>query len=118
MKPTISTCLYRAAAYCALLLSAAIVHPASAAQIFADNALWFRADAGVFEDLAGTDPAESGDGVAFWDDQSVAGLNVTQSTVGQRPTYLTGQLNGLPSVTFANASTQWLNNTAANPMVN
>lgn len=55
------------------------------------------ADAGVFED-AGTDTAENGDLVQQWNDQSGNGFNATQATSGIRPTYRTGQVNGLPAI--------------------
>lgn len=49
---------------------------------------WYAADSGVWKDLAGTVPvAVSGDVIARIDDQSGNGRNLTQNTVGLRPTW-------------------------------
>lgn len=61
--------------------------------------LWLRADAGVYQDSAGTTPAAAdGDPVGRWADQSGNGKHATQGTAAKRPTWKTNQLNGLPSV--------------------
>ena len=69
---------------------------------------WYKADAGVFQDTAGTTPAANGIKVGLWQDQSGAGNHILQATVGHQPTYATGTLNSLPSVTFLRASTTFL----------
>lgn len=61
--------------------------------------LWLKADAGVYSD-AGVTPATNGGTVQQWNDQSGAGEHVSQATAGNRPTYLTGQQNGLPAISF------------------
>ena len=51
---------------------------------------WYRANAGAFSD-AGTTPANSGDGVYQWNDQSGAGNHLTQATAGNRPAHRPGR---------------------------
>jgi hypothetical protein len=63
---------------------------------------WWKADSGVYED-AGTDPAEDGDPVYQWN-KSVSGMNLLAEGATSRPTYLTGQLNGLPALSFDGGS--------------
>lgn len=46
-----------------------------------------------------------GDPVAQWDDESGNGYNATQSTGSAKPTYKTGQQNGLPAVQFDGGDT-------------
>ena len=41
-----------------------------------------------------------GDPVAQWDDESGNGRHITQGTAANRPTYQTGEINGLPVVRF------------------
>jgi len=72
--------------------------------------LWLRADADVYEDIDGLDPAEDGDGVAHWDDQLVAGENTVNhfakaASASRQPTYRAGAINGLPAVQFINEAT-------------
>ena len=50
----------------------------------ATNALWLRADAGVFSD-AGVTPAVTSNNVQQWNDQSGNTKNASQATVGNRP---------------------------------
>ena len=54
-------------------------------------AFWVKADSIV-----------SGDGgaIATWEDSSGNGRQASQGTAGNRPTYETGELNGLPVVRF------------------
>ena len=47
--------------------------------------LWLKADAGTFRDTEGTQPAEPGDRVACWSDQSGNGMSPLQPIVGHRP---------------------------------
>lgn len=67
---------------------------------FASLELWLKGDAGVFEDDAATDPAENGDGVAVWQDQSGNGNHATQTTGANRPTLDTTGVNGIPAIDF------------------
>jgi len=57
-----------------------------------DLELWYKADA--ITTLADGDP------VAAWADSSGNGHDLSQSTAGYKPTYQTGELNGLPVVRF------------------
>jgi hypothetical protein len=67
---------------------------------------WYKADTGVFQDTGGTTPVTTtGQAVALWQDQS-GNSNHQVAISGHAPTYTTGALNGLPSVTFARSSTQ------------
>ncbi len=92
------------------------VSTSSAAQIFANNTIWFRADTGVLN--PSNNPAANNDPVATWVDQSVSGFNVTQATAGKRPVYIAAGPNGLPTVQFDNSggagATDVLNNTTNN----
>jgi len=64
--------------------------------------LWYKANAGAEEATA--DPAEDGDPVAFWLDQSTNGYDADQSgTSGSRPIYSTAAadaINGNPVLVF------------------
>ncbi|HEY4417342.1 MAG TPA: LamG-like jellyroll fold domain-containing protein [Verrucomicrobiae bacterium] len=62
-------------------------------------AAWFKADA---------ISSANGGGVAIWPDSSGRGFSAIQTTVGQRPTYMTSALNGLPVVHFNGANNQIL----------
>lgn len=69
--------------------------------------LWLRADAGVYKD-AGVTLAIDGDTVQQWNDQSGNVRNFTQAVAGNRPTFKTAIVNGLPVVRFAAAATSFL----------
>ena len=73
---------------------------------------WYKADAGVFSD-AGVTPAVDGATVQQWNDQSGNGLNLSQATAGNRPTFNTGSFNALKGITFTPAATSWLSNAGA-----
>lgn len=60
---------------------------------------WYKADAGVYED-AGTDPAEDGDPIRQWNDQSGNGLHIGQVTEANKPLFQTGIQNSLPGIEF------------------
>ncbi|MCS7038039.1 MAG: hypothetical protein RMN24_00735 [Anaerolineae bacterium] len=61
--------------------------------------LWLRADAGTFQDTAGTIPAvNNNDPVALWQDQSGNGNHFSISVAGQRPLLKTNVQNGLPAI--------------------
>lgn len=60
---------------------------------------WFKADA-----ITGL---SDGDPVSTWADSSTNGRDATQ-TGGNRPTYETNELNGLPGVRFTQASNQFM----------
>lgn len=62
--------------------------------------LWLDADAGVYTDTTFTSPATNNTTVGGWRDQGPIGNDVTQSTGGSRPTFLSNQLNGHPVVKF------------------
>lgn len=57
---------------------------------------WFKADS-----ITGLG---NGSAVATWNDSSGSGFAATQATAGQRPTYQTASLNGLPVVHFNSAA--------------
>jgi hypothetical protein len=64
---------------------------------------WFRADAGV-EEAAG-DPAEDGDGVSTWFDQSGNGYNGFQNNQTDRPSFSSSSsINNNPVLTFNGSS--------------
>lgn len=57
-----------------------------------DNELWFDANA-----ISGL---TNGQAVSQWDDRSGNGNNAVQTNNPRKPTYLTGQVNSLPSIKF------------------
>ncbi len=59
---------------------------------------WFKADA-----ITGLG---NGGAVSSWTDSSAHGFAAAQATTGQRPTYQTAAMNGLPVVRFNSASSQ------------
>jgi hypothetical protein len=64
-------------------------------------ALWFKADAGTWQDSALTTPAAAdGDVVGGWVDQSASAHALVQATTSKKPTLKTGAngINGLPVV--------------------
>ncbi len=61
-------------------------------------AAWFKADA-----ITGLG---NGASVAIWSDSSGHGYTAIQTILSQRPTYVTGALNGLPAVNFNSANSQ------------
>lgn len=61
--------------------------------------LWLKADAGTFQDAAGTTPATAHLApVGLWQDQSGTGNHISQSTSGNRGALYSNLLNGLPGV--------------------
>lgn len=58
---------------------------------------WWKADAGAYTD-AGTTLATNGQAVQQWNDQSGQGKHFIQATAGNKPTFTTVSLNGLPAV--------------------
>lgn len=74
---------------------------------------WYKADAGVFED-AGTDPAENNDPVQQWNDQSGNGFHFTQATLGFRPIFKTGIVNGKPVIRWDASGVQMSYATGSN----
>lgn len=84
------------------------------------NKLWLRADAGTFID-AGVTPTVNTNLVRQWNDQSGNVAHATQGTAGNRPTYRTAILNGMPVLRFNGTSNQMLfgaglNSSSALPM--
>lgn len=64
-----------------------------------DLQLWYKANAGVEE--ASADPAEDGDPVEFWRDQSGNGYDAEQSILNNRPILdFTNAINGNPVFVF------------------
>jgi len=61
--------------------------------------LWLKGDAGVFSD-AGITPAVADGTVQQWNDQSGNGNHVSEATLGARPLFKTGILNGRSIVRF------------------
>ena len=82
-----------------------------------DFVLWLKADVGVEE--ANGDPAENGDAVSRWLDQSGKNNHVTQGTVANRPTYtaVDGLINNQPSVSFAEHACELLARPCSHPPV-
>lgn len=66
------------------------------------NKAWWEADSGAYSD-AGTTLAVNNSTVQQWTDQ-VSGITLSQATAGNRPTYKTGQQNGLPAIQFVAGS--------------
>lgn len=73
--------------------------------------LWLRADADAYSD-AGTTAAINGSTVQQWNDQligsNITADNATQGTAGNRPTYVTNAINGLPVLRFDAGTTSQL----------
>ncbi len=65
----------------------------------ATNVFWLKADAGVFNDL-GVTLATNTQTVRQWNDQSGNTKNFIEGTSGQRPTFRTSVMNGMPAVRF------------------
>ncbi|HEY1040075.1 MAG TPA: LamG-like jellyroll fold domain-containing protein, partial [Bacteroidia bacterium] len=62
------------------------------------NVLWLKAN-------AGTSTTTDGAAISSWNDQSGNGVNVSQSTAAQRPTYKSSLMNGMPAIEFDNSTT-------------
>ncbi|WPR77758.1 hypothetical protein [Algoriphagus sp. NG3] len=72
---------------------------------------WHRADAFVYTDASGT-LATLGQTIEQWGEFNSSGIDFSQPTEGQRPTYTPDvMLNFNPSVRFTRSSTQWLSYT-------
>ncbi|MEJ0054307.1 MAG: hypothetical protein WDN75_00840 [Bacteroidota bacterium] len=69
----------------------------------ATNQLWLMANTGVYTDGGSTDAANTNN-IQQWNDQSGNGRNAIQLTLGNRPNYQTGVMNGLPVIRFTNAN--------------
>ena len=63
-----------------------------------NNVLWLKAN-------AGTSTTTDGAAISSWSDQSGNGVNVSQSTAAQRPTYKSSLMNGMPAIEFDNSTT-------------
>jgi len=61
------------------------------------NVLWLKANAGTSSTVNAT-------AISSWNDQSGNGINVSQATAAQQPSYATNVLNGLPGIQFDNNS--------------
>lgn len=61
------------------------------------NVLWLKAD-------KGTSSSTNGTAISYWNDQSGNGINVTQTTSAQQPTYNTNVLNNFPGIQFDNTT--------------
>src|SRR4026209_3010754 len=79
--------------------------PAWAAPIAGNLELWLKADAGVEEAIG--DPAEPGDTVLRWLDQSGNGRILEQTNAAKRPDYLASPINSKPALEF-NGTNQWM----------
>ena len=67
---------------------------------------WFRADAGVFSDVAGTQRCESGDRVALWNNDGTL-EDAQQATILRRPLFRTGGQNNMPYIEARSANDQY-----------
>ncbi|MDA9563313.1 hypothetical protein N9R81_01400, partial [Flavobacteriales bacterium] len=61
--------------------------------------LWLKANSSVYND-AGTTPATNGQSIQQWNDLSGNANHVTQTVAGDKPTYVTGEINSQPVVRF------------------
>lgn len=73
-------------------------------------ALWLMADAGAYVD-AGSTLATNGQTVQQWNDQSGNANHASQATSGNRFTFVTGVLNGLPVLRSVNGKGMLLTST-------
>lgn len=73
---------------------------------------WLKADEGVYED-AGSDAAETGDGVYQWNDASGNAIHIQQTSSSSRPEYVTGAINGLPVIRFNASNSEFLGGVSA-----
>lgn len=72
--------------------------------------LWVRSDLGVYEDAVGTDPAEAGDKIKRWVDQSGSGNDITDPGSTLQPTWDDGnQYLSRNTVRFTAAGMQFMN---------
>lgn len=74
---------------------------------------WLKSNEGIYENAAADNPAEDGDGVYVWDDQSAINNNATQATSGNRPVYrndAANLINGYPVLRFS--GNQFIDGTA------
>ncbi len=69
-----------------------------------DLVLWLRADDGVLN--SGGTAASNGESVATWQDRS--GYNYNAISAATSPLYTTSGIGGMPSITFAGGSTEFL----------
>ncbi len=74
------------------------------------NVLWLDANFSVFSD-GGVTPATNTNNVQQWNDRSGNGDHASQPTVGNRPNYLTGILNGNPVLRYTSANSDRLAST-------
>lgn len=66
--------------------------------------VWLRADEDVYVN-AGTTLATNGQTVQQWNTRNgITGANATQATGANRPTYITGTMNGNPALRFTNGA--------------
>lgn len=70
--------------------------------------LWLSADVGVYKD-AGVTLAVNNDTVQQWNDRSAVPYSWSQATAGNRPTFNTNIINGLPAVAFNGSATKMSN---------
>ena len=71
---------------------------------------WVSANVGAFKDAAKTQYCQDGDKVAVWADQ-VAGLDFSQTTSANQPTFRTNQVNGYPAINFGSSAAIAMQNT-------
>lgn len=64
----------------------------------ANNVFWLKAD-------AGTSSTVDAVAISSWNDQSGNGINVSQSTASQQPSFATNVINGFPAIQFDNVAT-------------
>ncbi|MEQ6119680.1 invasin domain 3-containing protein, partial [Reichenbachiella sp. MALMAid0571] len=81
--------------------------------VTANLGLWLKTDNGVFDDVAGTDPAVVGDEVSYWQDQSFIGIDVVERNAA--PTLVVGNQtnNFINTLDFAAANAELVNLTTA-----
>jgi hypothetical protein len=77
----------------------ALENPVAAPDALGGLVTWLRADMAAFAD---------GQAVATWQDSSGSGNHATQPIAGQRPTFSSQAINGLPALSFNRAASQQL----------
>jgi hypothetical protein len=62
--------------------------------------LWLKASDGVYENVSGTDEAEDGDIVTYWNDNIAVNDAISDGTGGTAPTYRANAINSNPAIEF------------------
>ncbi len=93
--------------FCFRLLVTAQTGPAGVGTS-ASNVFWLKANAGTSSSVNNT-------AISSWNDQSGNGLNMTQTTTAQQPSFSTNVMNGFPAILFDNVNGSGLNDKMLGP---